>query len=98
MGYSVEIRRTAYDGKFAQYLWRTTLGGEGFVSVDLGAGVFRPCDAGGTPVGAMRLNRSVGMVENADPEMKENFLVVVSSVLKKWTAEEPPMTAHRYFG
>jgi hypothetical protein len=98
VAYSVEISRIYLDTKVAIYAWEMTTGPAGHVTLDRDSETIRPCDAAGRPQGAMFLDRRVGTVENTDPSAKENFLIVASSVFKKWREGEPPATAHRYFG
>ncbi|AEW94887.1 hypothetical protein SCATT_25160 [Streptantibioticus cattleyicolor NRRL 8057 = DSM 46488] len=37
-------------------------------------------------------------MENAVPSSVEQFVVVAASIFRSWRDEEPPRTAHRYFG
>ncbi|CCB75238.1 protein of unknown function [Streptantibioticus cattleyicolor NRRL 8057 = DSM 46488] len=98
MGYAVEIRRTHLDVGTAIYSWQATYDAAGYVVLDRDSATIRPCDADGRPKGEMRLSRSVGYVENAVPSSVEQFVVVAASIFRSWRDEEPPRTAHRYFG
>src|SRR4051794_15989408 len=100
MGYSIEVRRFYLDADKAIYSWAVAGGASGYMLVDLSNGSFRPCDADGRPISEMYIQRNVGNLENADPDLsrREGFLTAVVSVIKKWKGGDPPPTAHQFFG
>lgn len=98
MAYSVRITRTGYDGAVAFYEWESTHGRSGHVRLDARTATFRPVDASGTPIGTMSFRRGDGDVTNPEAGAVNDFLTVVSGILKRWKETEPPETAHQYFG
>jgi len=98
VAYSVRITRIGYDGARAVYEWESTNGLSGHVGVDLPAGIFRPVDASGAPIGAMSFRKGGGDVTNPEAGAVSDFLTVVGGILKRWKEAEPPETAHLYFG
>lgn len=98
MAYSVRITRVGYDGERAVYEWESTNGPSGHVGVDIPAAIFRPVDASGAPIGMMSFRRGDGDVTHPEAGAVNDFLTVVSGIIKRWQEPEPPETAHRYFG
>ncbi|NUP50021.1 MAG: hypothetical protein HOW97_22320 [Catenulispora sp.] len=98
MAYSVRITRIGYTGAQAVYEWQSTNGPSGHVALDTRTATFRPADASGTPLGAMSFRRGDEDVSNPEVGAVNDFLTVVSGIIKRWKDAEPPETAHLYFG
>ena len=98
MAYAVKITKEMDDGVLVRYAWESTADRAGNVLLDPRAKLFRPCDELGNPIGDMSV-RIGAEVENADPETVQDFVTVLSGILKKWKGSgTPPETAHLYFG
>ncbi|WP_030560206.1 hypothetical protein [Streptomyces aureocirculatus] len=69
----------------AVYTWETAEGATGNVLIDPEASVARPCTAEGHPLGAMLLDKSVGNVENPDPDpgIRRAFLMAASVIFQE---------------
>lgn len=98
VAYSVRITRTGYDGALAVYEWESTNGPSGHVGLDARTATFCPVDAAGTPIGTMSFRKGDGDVTNPEVGAVNDFLTVVSGIIKRWKETEPPETAHQYFG
>jgi len=98
VAYAVRITRIGFDETSALYEWESTKGPKGHVRIEFPSVVFRPADAEGTPIGAMMFRKGDADVTNPEPGAVSSFVTVVSGILKKWKDDEPPETAHLYFG
>lgn len=98
MAYSIRITRIEHDSARVVYEWESTNGPAGRVGLDVGTATFRPVDTSGAPIGAMSFRRGDEDVSNREAGTANDFLAVVSGIIKRWKEAEPPETAHQYFG
>lgn len=67
------------------YAWETAEGISGYVLADAEGSVARPCTPEGVTLGDMLLDKSVGNIENPDPnpKMRRAFLIAASVIFQE---------------
>ncbi|MEV5240564.1 hypothetical protein AB0K89_15915 [Streptomyces cinnamoneus] len=99
MASAVRIARCSIDGDGVVYEWVRDDRSTGHVVVDEAEETIRPCDAMGNVIGQMLIRRTVGDVENPEPESRGNFVVVAAAIFREWVkAGSLPEAVSRSFG
>jgi hypothetical protein len=82
---SLTCRRVLFAEAGSVYAWETAEGATGHLVIDREESVARPCTPEGIPRGDMLLDKSVGNVENPDPDpgSRRAFLVAASAIFQE---------------
>jgi hypothetical protein len=81
---SLWCRKTLSLDAGSVYAWETAEGATGHILIDPQGSVARPCTMEGIALGDMLLDKSVGNVENPDPDprVRRAFLIAASAIFQ----------------